>query len=305
MAEPVATPSTLPAQAPRPPALQDIDVNLVDDPALWLSEVVSEFTLAVKALLPNLLGALALLLLGWLVAVLVRWLILRFGKGLDVLLALVHRSLGQEVAQPRWSVSKLVGNVAFWMILVYALSAAAAQIGLITFADWLMGLLSYLPGLLISLFTLFIGYLVAMGLRNLIVAVAETHGFRHGLALGQLAAGLILSFALLLSLVQLGLDVTLFATIITLAAAALFASAALAFGIGAADAVRNVMASHYVRSSFRPGQRVRIGGMQGEILELTQVAVVIETDEGDAWVPARQFLETAAVTLADDEGEHA
>jgi small-conductance mechanosensitive channel len=301
----MAAPLTaLPPSPPPPSALQEIGVNLIDDPGLWFDEVIGELTLALKTFLPNLLGAVALLLIGWLAAFLVRWLILRFGKGLDAILAAVHRRLGQEVVQTRWSISTLVGNVSFWMTLAYAVSAAAEQIGLNTFASWVLGLLGYLPSLLISLFILFIGYLVAGGVRNLIVAVAESRGFQHGLSLGHLAAGLILAFALLLGLAQLGLDVTLFADIILLAAAALFASAALAFGIGASDAVRNVMASHYVRRAYRTGQQVRVDGLQGEILELTQVAVIVDTVDGEAWIPARRFLENVALIIEEDDGEH-
>ncbi|MCB1801264.1 MAG: mechanosensitive ion channel [Gammaproteobacteria bacterium] len=308
MTAPATPPAALtqaPAPAPPPSALADIGVNLVDHPGLWLDQAWRELTLAVKTLLPNLLAAVALLLLGWLAAFVIRWLIQRFGKGLDAILAALHRRLGQQVSQPRWSVSNVVGNVAFWLTLIYTLSAAAEQLGLNTFAHWILGLLGYLPSLLISLFILFIGYLVAGGLRNLIDAVAESNGFQHGQSLGHLTAGLILAFTLLLSLAQLGLDVTLFATVIVLAVAALFGSAALAFGIGAADAVRNVMASHYVRKTYRTGQTVQIGGVQGEILELTPVAIILETEDGEAWVPARQFLDGMALTVEDDDGKRA
>jgi hypothetical protein len=299
---PAPVPPSLPPQTPPPSALQEIGVNLIDNPGLWFDEAVNEVTLGLKTLLPNLLGALALLLVGWFLAFVIRWSIQRFGKGLDAILAVVNRWLGQEVTQPRWSISNSVGTVAFWMTLAYAVSAAAEQVGLTTFASWVLGLLGYLPGLLISLFILFIGYLVAGGVRNLITTVAESNGFQHGQSLGQLASAVVLAFTLLLSLAQLGLDVTLFSTMIVLAAAALFASAALAFGIGAADAVRNVMASHYLRAAYQPGQQVRIGGAQGEILDLTPVAVVIGTKEGEAWIPARHFLESGAV-IVEEEGD--
>lgn len=114
-----------------------------------------------------------------------------------------------------------------------------------------------------------------------------------------------MAFTLLLGLSQLGLDVTLFTSIITLAAAALFASGAIAFGIGAADAVRNVLASHYVRKSYQPGQRVRIDDVQGEILELGQIAVLVGTEEGEAWVPARHFVEEVALILEEEETKRA
>ena len=298
----MAMTATVPGSAVTPPPspLKDIGTNLFDNPGLWLEEVLANLVIALKTFLPNLLAALALLLLGWLAAFVIRWLIQHFAKGLDALLALVHRWLGQEVSRPRWSVSDLVGHIAFWMVLVYGVSAAAEQIGLATFASWLRGLLGYLPTVLISVFILFMGYLVSNGVRNAIAVVAETSGFQHGVSLGHLASGLILAFALLLGMDQLGLDIDLFSNIIILAAAALFGSAALAFGIGAGDAVRNVMASHYVRKAYRQGQRVRIDGLEGEILELTQVAVIVETEQGEALVPARTFLETVSVTV---EGE--
>ena len=280
-------------------------MNILDNPGLWLEEALEELIVALKTFLPNLLEALALLVVGWVVAFVLRWLIHRFGKGLDAILAVIHRWLGQEVTRPRWSVSILAGNIMFWITLAYTVSAAAEQLGLITFANWVLGLLGYLPRVLISAFILFIGYLVSSGVRNIVMAVADASGFQHGLSLGHLASGLILAFTLLLGLAQLGLDITVFAYIIIVAATALFGSVALAFGIGAGDAVRNIMASHYVRKAFRTGQRVRIQGLEGEIVELTQVAVIVESGEGAAWIPARQFLEHIALVVEEEESERA
>ena len=65
----------------------------------------------------------------------------------------------------------------------------------------------------------------------------------------------------------------MFTSIIVLAAAALFASVALAFGIGAADAVRNV-GLHYVRRTTA-GSEDQAGELQGRSSSL-QVAVVVE-----------------------------
>ena len=290
----------IPSSEPPPSPLREIGVNLIDDPGLWLEEALAELTLAMKTFLPNLLGALALLIIGWAAAFAVRWLIHRFGKGLDAVLTVVHRWMGQKVARPRWSVSVLAGNVGFWITLAYAVSASAEQLGLITFANWVLELLGYLPSVLSSAFVLFIGYLVSNGVRNMILVVAESSGFQHGPSLGQLTFGLILAFTLLLGLDQLGLDVDVLSDIILLAAAAIFGGVALAFGIGSGDAVRNVMAAHYVRKAYRPGQKVRMQGLEGEILELTQVAVILETEEGMAWIPARHFLETVALVVEEE-----
>ena len=111
MNEPTVTlPGSPPPPTPPPSALKEIGVNLIDHPGLWLDQLISELTLALKTFLPNLLGGIALLILGWISAFFVRWMIRRFGKGLDAILAVVHRLTGQEVSQPRWSVSNLAGN---------------------------------------------------------------------------------------------------------------------------------------------------------------------------------------------------
>lgn len=298
------SPPAPPEPAP-PPPLKDLGANLIENPGLWLEQTLKELTDAVITFLPALLGAVALFLIGWLGAFILRWLIHRFGKGMDALMNVVHRWLGQKTTRPRWSMSKLVGNVSFWITLVYVFSAVAAQLGLDTLSNWILGLLGYLPRVMISIFILLIGYLISEGLREFIVSVADSSGYQHGVTLGHLASGLVLAFTLLLGLAQLGLDVTVFANIITLAAAALFGSVALAFGIGAGDSVRNVMASHYVRKSYRQGQRVRILDIEGEVLDMTQVDVIVETQDGEARIPARHFLENATLIMYVEESERA
>jgi small-conductance mechanosensitive channel len=296
------TPPAAPPPAPAPPPpLKDIGANLIENPGLWLEQVVKELTDAIITFLPDLLGALALLLVGWAGAFILRWLIHRFGKGLDAIMNVVHRWLGKKVTRPRWSISSLVGDIAFWITLIYVFSAAADQLGLNTLANWILGLLGYLPRVVISIFILMLGYLISEGVRKFIVSLADSSDYQYGLTLGYLASGLILAFTLLLGLAQLGLDVTVFANIITLAAAALFGGIALAFGIGAGDSVRNVMASHYVRKAYRPGQRVRILGIEGEVVELTPVEVILVTGDGEARIPARQFLDNIALIIDSEE----
>jgi small-conductance mechanosensitive channel len=285
--------------------LKDIGASLLENPGLWLEQVVKELSDAVFNFLPDLFGAVALLLVGWIGAFILRWLINRFGKGLDAIMNMVHRWLGHTVARPRWSISSLVGDITFWIMIVWVFSAAAQQLGMVTLANWILGLLGYLPRVAISIFILMIGYLVSEGVRKFIVSLAESSGYQHGLTLGYLASGLVLAFTLLLGLAQLGLDVTVFANIITLAAAALFGGIALAFGIGTGDSVRNVMASHYVRKAYRPGQRLRIQGIEGEILEMTTVDVIIVTSDGEARIPARHFMENVSLIIDAEESANA
>ena len=72
-------------------------MNIFEDPAAWLQGLVARTTETVAVYLPNLVGALAILLLGWLGALLVRWIILRFGTGLDALMSSLYRRTGRPL----------------------------------------------------------------------------------------------------------------------------------------------------------------------------------------------------------------
>jgi len=278
-------------------------MNIFQDPAAWLTGLFERSSEAIAVYLPNLIGALGILLLGWLGGLLVRWVILRFGTGLDALMASLYRRTGRPPIRTRWNISRLVATLVFWIVLLLAFTGASDTLGLSALAQWLRNLAFYLPRLLIGGLTLFLGYALGGLVRDLVAAAGQTYGVKYTEYLGQLVSGLIIVLALLLALDQLGLDVTLLANLLVLAAAALFASVALAFGLGAGDAVRNILSAHYVRKLYRPGQRVRVQGLEGEIIELTPVAVVLDTADGSAVIPARIFSEQVSLVL-DEEEEH-
>jgi small-conductance mechanosensitive channel len=80
-----------------------------------------------------------------------------------------------------------------------------------------------------------------------------------------------------------------------------FGGAALAFGLGSGLSASNIISAHYLMKTYRPGQTVRIGGVQGRILEITRTDVILETPEGQVLVPARKFSEEASVLLTGDK----
>ena len=72
-------------------------------------------------------------------------------------------------------------------------------------------------------------------------------------------------------------------------------SVALALSLGARTYVANLIGGHHLRHSFSVGQTVRMGGFEGRILDLTPVAVVLETEEGRVTLPAKVYGEEAIV----------
>jgi hypothetical protein len=69
--------------------------------------------------------------------------------------------------------------------------------------------------------------------------------------------------------------------------------------LGARTSVGNLLASHYVQRNFSPGHFVRIGEIEGRILEIGETSVVLETLEGPRAHPARLFSEQISTLLTE------
>ena len=88
-----------------------------------------------------------------------------------------------------------------------------------------------------------------------------------------------------------------------IAGTAIVGGIALAVSLGSRAYVANLIGAHHLRQAFGMGQRVRIGELEGTILEITAVSVVLETDQGRVTVPAKVYNETPIVLMAPKNGD--
>ena len=270
---------------------------------IWLAALDNtyrELVQAAAAFVPGLVGATILFVLGWLLAIALRALILRLGTGIDRMFYVVRDRFGQSQFELRWPISRIAAHTVYWLVIVFFLAAVSKLLGLPGLVDAFAQVLLYLPLLVVWAVVLF-GVYVASGLAaSAVTAAARSAGLSNAELLGRLARVFILAFAVIIVVSQLGIDVTLLVNVVTIATAALLGGAAVAFGIGAGGVAGNVIAAHYVRRSYEVGQRVSVGSFEGEILEITRSAVILDTERGRTMVPARLFNEGASV-LVDRE----
>lgn len=274
---------------------------------LTVTQSFSDLGVVLGAWLPSLLGALVVLVLGWLLARGVKALILRLGEGLDQLAVRLGWRRHTRRLAVQHTPAQIIATVFYWLVLLLALTLAADVLGLPGLSGGLGKLLSILPALFGAGTIFLVGYLLANVTREAVVRTSTGHAAR-GVLVARLLHGLILAISALLALGQIGVDVSLLATLMVVAFSALAGAIALAFGLGARDTVGNMIAAHYLRRAHRIGARVRIGEIEGEILEFTPTLVLLETDEGIAAVPAHRFELDASVRLdpeavGDDEDE--
>lgn len=260
-----------------------------------LANAFSQVASRVAEYAPNLLGAAALLFAGWLVARLLRGLAVKLMHVVELLL---HRlSRGQAARTiPSGSV-EIVGAILFWVVILFFAAAATHVLGLGAFASWLQGLVTYLPTLVAGVLIVVAGVLLAALARDLTLAALSTFPEQQRALLARIVQGTILVTAVAVGADQIGIRITFLVILAAVVTSAVVGGIALAVSLGARAYVANLIGAHYLRQAFGVGQRVRIGELEGTILELTAVSVVLETKEGRVSVPAKVYNEAPIVLV--------
>jgi small-conductance mechanosensitive channel len=252
-------------------------------------------------LLPNLLAAVALLVVGWLLARLLRLVAVRTARVLEALLARFAGPAGAErvrFGRP----AALLGGAVFWLVLLVFVTAAADVLGLQTFTGWLARLIDYVPTLAAGLLIIVAGYVLAGFIAELVRTAAARLAPAQRDALARLAQGATLVMAVLVGADQIGIRVTWLAILAAIVLGALLGGVTLAVSLGARGYVSNLIGAHYLRQAFQVGQRVRVAGFEGRILEVTLTALVLETGDGRVSLPAGIYHEDPIVVLTTRDG---
>lgn len=263
----------------------------------YLFDSMGQFIQTLTDYLPNLLGAVVLLVVGFILAALARWTIIRLGAGID---RLVHAvGIVSLHTRLKWPVADILGWLLYWIIVLLFVRASLASLKLPSLAELLGRLLTYLPMLLIGAAVVFVGVIIGNAMRDRIISGARSFGLEQAGLLGSLTRFIIIALAVIVGITQIGIDVTLFEHIFTILVAAVVGAVGLAFGLGAGPTVSNIISARYVSKNYQVGQDIRINNMQGRILEILPTGVVLETDAGRTFIPAKVFNEEASVLLDD------
>jgi small-conductance mechanosensitive channel len=264
----------------------------------WSTALEKAFTGLVQRTaetLPNLIGALLLLLVGWLLARLLRAGAVRLIHLLD---RAIRRLSSRNADRPGIlsASAEVLGSIVFWVVVLFFLTAATQVLGLDAFLGWLNRVVDYLPTLLTGGLIVLAGFLLSALVRDVVATTAPVADSQRVL-LGRVAQLVILVTAVVIGADQIGIKVTFLVIMVTVLASTLLGGLALALSLGARTYVSNLIGAHYLRQQYRAGQTVRVGQFEGRILEFTATAIVLETADGRVNLPGKIYHDEPIVLL--------
>lgn len=268
----------------------------------WPDTLGSTYQAVVQDLvvrLPVFIGAFATLLIGLLVAYLLRILVRRLASGIQSLLPR-ETGAGDMPAREARYFPVFIGNVVFWSVALFFLAASVNLLGWNLLVDFLGSLLAYLPNLVSGLIIILAGLAFGKFVGGMSRGAAETAGFARPEIPGRFAQVTVVIFALVIGIEQLGIGIGFLTTSFVVIGGVLLFGVSLAFGLGARDFVANLIGAQDCRRHYRVGDWIKLDDDLGQLLEITQTAMVLDTEQGRRIVPARLLQQRASEIVADE-----
>ena len=235
------------------------------------------------AFLPNLLGALVILLVGLIIAFILK----KIGSSLFRKIGIdrVSRKAGVSDVMQDAGLAKrpsiLAGKIIFWLVLFIFLVPAANTLGLTELVNLFKGVISFLPKIITALVIIIFGIMFAQFLRRSIIDKPSTIGSDSAKSLGNLIYGIMVTVIVLVALEQLDIETKLLHSIIKIVVTGVMLALAFSVGLGAKEVAHNLLSGIYAREHFKPGEQIEIDDVKGKIQEVSTLNTIIAISDNE------------------------
>ncbi len=187
--------------------------------------------------IPNIIGALLLLVIGWIVAGIVGNLFVKLCRAVhvDTVSTRVGAAGFLEQTGSKLKASDILGEVVKWVIRLVFIEMAAEQLGMPQVSQIINQILGFVPNIIVAVIILGVGAFLGKLLGGIVHgAVSEARLGNAGL-LSRLTYGAVMAFAIIAALNELNVAPVVVNTLYIGLVAALALALGLAFGLGGRD----------------------------------------------------------------------
>ena len=207
----------------------------------------SDLWSGIVVFLPKLLIALLVFILGWVVAKIVYKAIVKLAKTLKVDERVKPMAGAIERAGYKLKVGNIIGFLVKWFIIIGALTISLELLGLQSTKGLLIGIIAYIPQVVIAIFVLMAGIVVADFVKKIVQGSTKMLNVKSATFLSNLAKTTVVIFTALVSLNVIGFNSEVINILFMGTVAMVALAGGLAFGLGgqkaAAEAIEDIKSS--------------------------------------------------------------
>lgn len=257
-----------------------------------LFQLVQSLLQDMVSFVPNLLGAILIIIIGWFIARIVRKVLKKLirSAGIDTLgeqiekIDIIHKS-GITVKP-----SGILSSLFYYVMMLIFVVAATDVLGMPAISALMSDVLTYAPNLIVAILIMGIGLLISDFFKN----ITETACKSIGISAHRLIANVVFYFTfinvLILALSQAGIDTAFLKNNLSIILAGIIFAFALGYGIASKDIASNFLASFYLKNKFKIGDNITVGNITGEVVEFDSNYIKLKSQNSIQLVPIIKLI---------------
>ncbi|KKR54133.1 MAG: Small-conductance mechanosensitive ion channel-like protein, partial [Parcubacteria group bacterium GW2011_GWA1_40_21] len=189
--------------------------------------------------IPNLFVAIVIFIVGWIIGSILGKVVGQIISSLKIDNALKSAGVGELVAKAGFNLNAgaFIGGLIKWFFIIVFLVAALDVLKLTQVNQFLQNVvLSYLPQVIVAMFILLVAVVIAEAMQKVVVGSAKAANIKSANFLGAATKWAIWIFAILTTMIQLGIAVSFIQTLFTGVIIAFSLAIGLSFGLGGQEA---------------------------------------------------------------------
>ena len=198
---------------------------------------------AFLSFIPQLIGALIILIIGYVIAKALQAIVGRVLEGIGFDRWTERGGIKQffDRADTEHTPHSILGRLVFWFVFIIAITMAADALGIPQVSAVLAQLIAYIPSIIAAILILILAALLANFLSSIV------RGATGSDILASVARYAIIVYAVFAAVTQLGIAVELTAPTFLIVLGAVALAAAIAFGLGSREVAQDIIEKAYNR----------------------------------------------------------
>lgn len=253
---------------------------------------LEDITSSIARFLPNILGAVLILIVGWIFTKLTLFLLKRIFK----LFKLEHRL--EKLKQKSYintylkeaNVMEVLLSIVKFIFYIIIISIVFEVLGWDSISKKIIDILDYLPMLISGLVIFIVGISIAGFIKKSLLSIFKAIDLVYGRIISQILYYAIAIIVTITSLNQAGVDTSIITNNLTVILGAFLLTITLALGLGSREVVNSLLLGFYSKQRFHVGQKIKLeNGIEGKIISMDRTTFSLDSGPEIVVIPISQL----------------
>lgn len=252
---------------------------------LWL--LLQDLLTGFAAVIPNLLGALAVLIIGLIVSKIASRFVRRIlvTIGADKLAERLNEIEIVYKSNIRLAPSKLLAKVVYYFLLFIFIVAATDILNMPVISQLVSEILNYIPILISAMAVFVVGLLISDFLKNVVKTTCDSLGIPASGMISSIVFYFLFLNIAMIALSQARIDTEFIQDNLSIILAGVVLAFAIGYGFASRNIVANFLASFYNKGKVNVGDTIGIDGVRGKVIRMDNSTITLQVESREVLIP--------------------